>query len=73
MEKNQIWCIACFLEDRKDAFAVSRLIMLSGVRVREFAASTAEDPAALRKVEAALAALLTAEEAADLDHYTPKL
>lgn len=57
-----IHAIVTFLEERWSAFAVSRLIMLSGVNVRSFTPQSHDDPEALRKVEAALTQMLSADE-----------
>lgn len=55
-----------YLEARKSAFAVSRLIMLTGIPVRRFAKDGQEDPAVLKRVLDTLPSLLTEQELQEL-------
>ena len=64
---NKIHTITRFVDGRKHAFAVSRLIMLSGVPVRKYAPESPEDPVAVAKVMAVLPGLLTPEEWEELN------
>ena len=63
---NPIFQIAEYLDTRHTYFAVSRLIMLSGVQLRRYKADSPDDQAALRRVAQALRQVLTAEELATM-------
>lgn len=47
------------LEQRHSPFLVSRLILMTGVRVREFTSDSPDDPTVLRKLEKALRTLVS--------------
>lgn len=61
-----IFEVVQFIEQRRSAFAVSRLIMMTGVPVRRFEAGTVDDPEAVRKIRQALPGLLEPEELREL-------
>lgn len=63
---GEVYRIVKFLEERKSAFAVSRLIMLTGLRIRKYHATSPDDPDVLRRIDAALPQLLSPEEIAEL-------
>ena len=65
--ESQIYRIVAFVEARLTPFAVSRLIMLSGVSVRKYGRVSIDDPQDLRKVRAALRALLNPRELGEID------
>jgi hypothetical protein len=54
--------IVDLLEHNHSPFLISRLILMTGVRVRDFTSASPDDPAALRKLEKALRTLISAEE-----------
>jgi hypothetical protein len=60
--KNRIFKITQFLSQHRSSFLVGRLILRSGVNVREFTEDAPGDPIALQKVESALQELLTPAE-----------
>lgn len=64
--------IVQYLEERRSAFAVSRLIMMTGVAVRQFTNSTPDDEVILRKLDAALPSLLSPEEIEELRQKTKR-
>lgn len=64
---SQIFQIVAFVEARLTPFAVSRLIMMSGVPVRKYSRDSSDDPQHLRRVRAALKSLLSARDLSDLD------
>jgi len=63
---NRIWEITSFVEQRRKSFAVSRLIMMSGVSVRQYRADTPEDDEATQRVIDALPALLDEDDLHEL-------
>ena len=65
--ESQIYRIVAFIEARLTPFAVSRLIMLSGVSVRKYGRVSLDDPQDLRKVRAALPTLLNRRDLLELD------
>ena len=65
--KGTIHRIVKLVEQQKSPFAVSRLIMMTGIPVRQYDATAPDDPAALVKIEKALRELLTADELAELE------
>ncbi len=65
--ESQIYRIVAFIEARLTPFAVSRLIMLSGVSVRKYGRASLDDPQDLRKVRAALPTLLNRHDLFELD------
>ena len=65
--RGTIYRMIKLVEQLKSPFAVSRLIMMTGIPVRQFDATAEDDPVALVKIEKALRELLTADELADLD------
>ena len=67
---NRIWEITSFVEQRRKSFAVSRLIMMSGVSVRQYREDTPEDPAATQRVLAALPSLLDEDDLNELGLQT---
>jgi hypothetical protein len=69
---GQIHAIVKFVEERKSPFAVSRLIMMTGVTLRNTTANSADPPEALNKVKSAVRELLTPEEWSELDEVLKK-
>ncbi len=63
---GRIHFVVEFLERKYGAFAISRLIMMSGVPVRSFTATTPDDREALQKVRAAVMNLLSRDEFEEL-------
>lgn len=63
---NHIALITEFVEQKKHAFAVSRLIMLSGVQVRQYKTTSAETVEETTRVLEAAAHLLSQEELTEL-------
>lgn len=63
---GEIYAITVFVEKRKSPFAVSRLIMMSGVNVREYDQYSVDDPEHLVRVRNAVQYLLTPEELNEL-------
>ena len=64
---SQIHRIVCFVEARLTPFAISRLIMMSGVSVRKYKPDSDDNPQDLRKIQLALKTLLSTREQVDLD------
>jgi hypothetical protein len=64
---SRISLITSFIEKRKFGFGVARLIMMSGVNVREFGPNAPDSPDALKRLEQALPQLLTAQEQQELE------
>lgn len=58
----------CHLEERHTSFAVSRLIMMSGIPVRKFGADSEDSPEALGKIRVALRGILSQEALARMQH-----
>lgn len=65
--ESQIYRIVAFVEARLTPFAVSRLIMLSGVSVRKYGRVSVDDPQDLRKVRVALRSLLNARDLGEIE------
>ncbi len=63
----QIHRIVCFIESRLTPFAVSRLIMMSGVPVRKYGPTSDDDAHDLRKIRMAIRTLLSPRDQQDLD------
>lgn len=55
---SRIFQLVQLIERRHTSFAVSRLIMLSGVKVRQYSADSIDDPQDLARVERAARGLL---------------
>jgi uncharacterized membrane protein len=68
LSRGRIYQIVCHLEAEHTSFAVSRLIMMSGVSVRKFASDSEDSLASLSKIQAALRSLLKADELARIQH-----
>ncbi|TXG98148.1 MAG: hypothetical protein E6R08_05315 [Nevskiaceae bacterium] len=64
---SQIFRIVAFVEAKLTPFAISRLIMLSGVSVRKYGQFSKDDVGDLRKVRAALKTLLNARDLSELE------
>lgn len=64
---SEIFRIVAFVEKRLTSFAISRLVMMSGVSVRKYKSDSADDPQDLRKVRGVLSSLLSSEEVSELD------
>ena len=64
---SQIFRMVAFIESRLTPFAVSRLIMMSGVPVRKYSRQSKDDPQDLRKVQAALKSMLSVRDLSELD------
>jgi hypothetical protein len=47
-----------WLDGQNAAFAVARLIMMTGIKVRSFDDQSADDPATMKKLEASLRVVL---------------
>lgn len=65
---GKLFLILEFVEQRKTSFAVGRLVMMSGVNLRQATATSADDPMQLAKVMFALDGLLTRSELEELKH-----
>ena len=65
--ESHIFRIVTFVEDRLTPFAVSRLIMMSGVSVRKYERFSKDDSNDLRKVRAALKTLLNIRDLSELE------
>jgi hypothetical protein len=63
---NRISRITTYVEKRKLGFGVARLIMMSGVNVRNFGPNDPDPPDALRRLEQALPQLLSVQELQEL-------
>jgi hypothetical protein len=59
---GKLYRLVQFVETRRTSFTVARLIMMTGVPLREQTETTPDDPQLIAKVDHALAALLTPEE-----------
>ena len=66
MSKGRIFVVVSGVEQRRSAFAVARLIMLTGTNLRAFDSETVDDPAVFERVKKALAAVISPAEAAEL-------
>jgi hypothetical protein len=66
-QESRIARVTAFLETRKGAFAVARLIMICGVPVRRYDVSTPETPADVQRVLRAVSELLEPDEMAELE------
>ena len=64
---SRISLITSFIERRRLGFGVARLIMMSGVNVRDFGPNEPDPPDALRRLKQALPQLLTAQELRELE------
>ena len=64
---GHLFQITQFVEQRKTPFSVSRLIMMTGVKLRQFTATTPDDEAALQKVRQALPSVLVEAEIRELE------
>jgi hypothetical protein len=64
---GQIHTIVKFVEQRKSPFAVSRLIMLTGVTLRNTTAFSSDPPDVLAKVKSAVKEILSPEEQMELE------
>jgi hypothetical protein len=67
---NKLHKIVQYLEEQKTSFAVCRLILASGVNLKAYREDIKDDADALRRVEAALPAILTPEELFELRKST---
>jgi hypothetical protein len=65
---NRISRITSYVEKRKLGFGVARLIMMSGVNVRNFGPNDPDPPDALRRLEQALPHLLSTQELQELQN-----
>jgi hypothetical protein len=65
--ESQIFRIVAFVEAKLTPFAISRLIMLSGVSVRKYVKFSKDDAGDLRKVRAAVKTLLSASDHRELE------
>jgi hypothetical protein len=64
--RGRIYRIVSFLEQRRSAFLIARLVLLSKVQVRSFGPQSPDDAEALRRVESTLTSLLSAHELHEL-------
>jgi hypothetical protein len=67
MSLGQIHRLMSFVEQRHSTFAVTRLIMVTGVNLRAFGPDADDDPEVLQSLHRALPRVLSAEEAADAE------
>lgn len=67
--RSRIHLIKTFLEQKKSPFAISRLIMMSGVSLRDTGPDSHDDPDSLAKVEASAMEMLTHDEQTELENY----
>lgn len=63
---GRICRVVGWLDAHKGAFAISRLILQTGIKLRDHGPTTRDDPRDLAKLMVALDALLTAEERAQV-------
>jgi hypothetical protein len=54
--------IVRWLDERHGAFMVARLIMKTGIKVRDYGDQSPDEKEVLRRLEAALASLLSSED-----------
>jgi hypothetical protein len=66
---GQIRQIVDHLERCHSPFLVSRLILMTGLRLQDFTPSSPDDPTVLRKLERALRSVLTAMEMRPLEQW----
>ena len=66
MSRGRIFVMVSGVERRRSAFAVARLIMLTGTNLRVFDAETEDDPVVFEKVRGALATVVSPAEAVEL-------
>lgn len=59
---GRIFRLVCWVDAHKGAFAISRLILQTGVKLRSYELTTRDDPRALAKLIAALDSMLSLEE-----------
>lgn len=59
---GRVWRIVRWVDAQKGAFAISRLIMQTGIKLRDFRAETPDDPRVLARLWPALESLLAPEE-----------
>ncbi|MEW5847395.1 MAG: hypothetical protein AB2A00_01230 [Myxococcota bacterium] len=69
---SKLHTITRYVEEKRTSFTVSRLIMMTGVKLREYTPSSLDDVNALKKVEQALPALLEPRELEELKHLLLK-
>ncbi len=62
MSHGRIYQIVCYLEKEHTSFAVSRLIMMSGIPVRKFTPISDDNPETLNKIRVALRSILKPED-----------
>ena len=68
---NEIWRITKFVEGRRLGFAVARIIMMSGVCVRDYERDTPPNDDDTVRVKEAARAVLSAEDLEALSQYDP--
>ena len=61
-----------FVEQRKTSFTVSRLIMMTGVKLRSYLPESVDDPVVLKKIQHALPGILTPQELKELQALLEK-
>lgn len=59
---GSVYRIVQWLDTHRDAFTISRITLRTGVKLRTYGPTTADDPRVLAKVWPALDELLSAEE-----------
>lgn len=69
MSRGRIHQIVSYLEARHTSFAVSRLIMMSGIPVRKFTPASEDSTELLTKIQMALRGLLKAEDLKRMQHF----
>jgi hypothetical protein len=57
-----LWRVTRWLEARHGAFLISRLILMTGIKLRSFDASSPDNPEEVRALERALRTLLSPSE-----------
>jgi hypothetical protein len=62
-----LWRVTRWLEARHGAFMISRLILMTGLKLRDYDAASADNPDEVRSLERALRALLTPEELIEVE------
>lgn len=64
---NRIWQITHFVEQRRLGFGVARLLMMTGVRLRDFQEDSPESPEEEERVLRELPKVLSASEMEELE------
>jgi hypothetical protein len=62
-----LWRVTRWLEARHGAFMISRLILMTGIKLRDFDAASPDNPDDVRALERALRTLLTPDELNEIE------